>query len=131
MSLDDAPPTLDDDMDPEQLEEQLNAFYEESTEGFSPLSFTELLLGNWDGFDMASALFNVDPTVDVVVAAQPLHSTTETVRPPTAVCVGDIVAQMRQAHTSEMHGISDVESAWPSVAVKTERKLSCAKQYRM
>jgi hypothetical protein len=102
ISLEAQPVILDDDMDPEQLQQQLEAFFEDSTEDVEPSTFTELLLGSWDGFDMASTLFSVDPTVDIAIAGAALHNTTETVRPRSNVPVADIVAQFREAHASGM-----------------------------
>jgi hypothetical protein len=93
------PDVEEDDMDSEELEGCLTAMYQEVQEETiqMPTSFTELLLGNWDGFDMASALFTAEPGDQAVALATSVQNVTATVRSPTDVDVTAIISEMRNA----------------------------------
>ena len=68
---------MEDDMDSDLLGAELEGMFEEVQR--EPVSYMELLLGDWDGFDMASAVLN-DLTVELAPPVV-VHNATQEVRP--------------------------------------------------
>jgi hypothetical protein len=85
---------LEGDLDAEQLQGQLSEWYEPLVEETAHLSYTELLLGSWDGFDMRNALFQADPSAEVVAPGMAVHNTSSEVRAPVDVNVDALLARV-------------------------------------
>jgi hypothetical protein len=62
-----------------------------------PISFMDLLLGNWDGFDMQNAIFS--DLTQISATARTVENTAQTVRPAAVFEVSSVVEQLRSQHS--------------------------------
>jgi hypothetical protein len=91
---------FDDEVDADYLEAELQEMYTDlqQEEDQLPASFTELLLGDWDGFDMANAIFN---DINMQIAqAQIGQNSAQLVRPIQAFSVSSLVDELRAQHSA-------------------------------
>jgi hypothetical protein len=100
ISTADAQPAMEDEVDADYLEAELQEMYTDlqQEEDQLPASFTELLLGDWDGFDMANAIFN---DINMQIAqAQIGQNSAQLVRPIQAFSVSSLVDELRAQHSA-------------------------------